>query len=287
MLISADCYSWNDGCGWSLQSLWRDWDWFSRAAVSLLALMAANSLIIFGERLYRYRVAHTQGSIFLQAVGAALRDGRFDEVMSIVTRTPQSPTASIMAEGIRAFASSPAQFTDRQAVDAVERACRRVHAVLNAELARGLGTLKTIALLAPFVGLLGTCFGILNAFRGVGMQKAAAMAMVASFIAEALVVTATGLLVGIIAVWLHNYLWRRVEVFGSEMLEAETNLLDALKAHPSWRRDQQLPSALKTKWALLMAEAPAWEVSYDEQRLLLLTMWSCWVWLLMLLLRAC
>lgn len=123
------------------------------------------------------------------------------------------------------------------------------------------------------------------------MQKAAAMAMVASLIAEALVVTAIGLFVGIIAVWLHNYLWRQVEVFGSEMLEAETNVLDALKAHPSWRRDQQLPSALKTKWALLTAEAPAWEVSYDEQRLFLLTMWSCWVWLLMLLLmlllRAC
>ena len=248
--------------------------------------MAANSLIIFGERFYRYSVAHMQCSIFLQAAGAELREGKFDEVVSIAARTPHSPTASIMAEGIRAFASSPGQFSDRQAIDAAERACRRIHAALNAALARGLGTLKTIGVLAPLVGLLGTCFGILNAFRGVGMQKAAAMAMIASFIAEALLITAMGLFVGIIAVWLHNYLGRRVEVLGSEMLEAETNMLDALKAHPSWRWDGH-SSAVRTKWALLMAEAPAWEVSYDQQRPLLLTMWSCWVWLLILLLRAC
>jgi len=285
--ILDDCYPGQiGGCEWSIGYLWLRSDWFARAAVSLLALMAANTVIIACDRLYRYRMANTQSQFFLRDATAALRDGRFDEVIAIAARNTRSPTASVVAEGIRAFASVPRQFTDREAVDAAERAMQRAHAMFAAELARGLGTLRTIASSAPFVGLGGTCFGILNAFRGIAMQKAAAMAMIASFIADALLMTAVGLFVGILAVWLHNYLWRRVEIFRSEMLQAEANILDALKSHLEWRCERE-HTAGKTNWGFLTAEVPSWEVSYDRQRPLFLAIWSCGIFLTILLLRAC
>ena len=99
--------------------------------------------------------------------------------------------------------------------------------------------------------------------------------------------TAMGLLAGILAVWLHNYLWRRVEVFASEMLKAEAETLDALKAHPEWRCQRE-HFAGKTNWGFLTTEIRSWEVSYDRQSTLFLTMWSCGLYLaIAIFLRAC
>jgi len=118
------------------------------------------------------------------------------------------------------------------------------------------------------------------------MQKGAAMSMIALFIAEALAMTAIGLFVAIPAVWLHNYLWRRVEIFRSEMLQAEAKVLDALKAHLEWRCEGEHTG--KPSWGFLTAEVPSWEVSYDRQQHLVLAIWSCWTFLTILLfLRAC
>ncbi len=71
-------------------------------------------------------------------------------------------------------------------------------------------TLGTIAAAAPFVGLLGTVWGILDAFLRIGEQKATDLAVVAPAIGEALVATAMGLFAAIPAVVAYNYLGRRI-----------------------------------------------------------------------------
>jgi biopolymer transport protein ExbB/TolQ len=66
------------------------------------------------------------------------------------------------------------------------RAFQRSQRRLVAKLSRGLGTLKSIASIAPFLGLAGTCYGILGGlFRGIGMEKRAALAMITANIAAA------------------------------------------------------------------------------------------------------
>jgi hypothetical protein len=119
------------------------------------------------------------------------------------------------------------------------------------------------------------------------MEKSAALAMIASYIAEALLMTAVGLFVAVPAVWLHNCLWRRVELLKSEMLKAEAQTLDALNTHLEWRCQRE-HLAGSANWGFLTAEVPSWEVSYDRQRALLLAMWVCGFYLAIAIsLRAC
>src|ERR1022692_386548 len=274
-LVPDDCYPWvSGGCNWTIAYLWHGWDSFARASVCLLALLALNILFITAQRFYFYFTARRQSRSFLHNATAALHDGRFNDVITISARSARSPTASIVVEGIQAFASVPPHFTDREALDAAERACRRVHAVAIAELASGLGTLRTVASLAPFIGLGGTCFGILFSFRAVEGERTTVMAYIALSIAQSLGITAFGLSVGILALWFHNHLWRRVEILGSQMLEAEADILIALESHSGWRHEREHTAEI-SRWGFIATETPQWEVPYDRQRALLVAVWGC------------
>jgi biopolymer transport protein ExbB/TolQ len=101
--------------------------------------------------------------------------------------------------------------------DTSSEAFQRARRKLAAELSIGLGGLKSIAFTAPYLGLAGTCVGILNIFRGYGMEKHAALAMMASQTAAALVTTATGILVAVPATCLYNCLRTRIDVLESEV----------------------------------------------------------------------
>ncbi|MBF0335275.1 MAG: MotA/TolQ/ExbB proton channel family protein, partial [Alphaproteobacteria bacterium] len=77
--------------------------------------------------------------------------------------------------------------------------------------------LATIGNVAPFVGLLGTVWGIVHALRALGGAEAVNMAMVAGPVAEALVATAAGLFAAIPAVVAYNHLLRRLSIVALAM----------------------------------------------------------------------
>jgi biopolymer transport protein ExbB/TolQ len=85
---------------------------------------------------------------------------------------------------------------------------------------------RTIGSTAPFVGLFGTVFGILNAFQGMKNAESAGIAAVAGGISEALFTTALGLLVAVPAVWLFNYFTGKVDGFVVEMDNSASELVD-------------------------------------------------------------
>src|ERR1044071_3870843 len=113
-------------------------------------------------------------------------------------------------------------------IEASRRALERAQAIVHAELKRGVSTLATIASSSPFVGLLGTVVGIINAFKGIATEKSSGLSAVAGGISEALVTTAVGLLVAIPAVWMYNYFSNRVEAFDVEMGNSSSELIDYL-----------------------------------------------------------
>jgi biopolymer transport protein ExbB/TolQ len=202
-------------------------------------------------------------------------------VIAIAAQNEQSHVAGVVTSSVTAFATAPPQFTDAEATDAAQRAFQRSCKILAADLSAGLGTLRTIASTAPFVGLMGTCLGIMNAFRGIAMSKSAALAMIASAMAEALVTTAARLLVAIPAVWCHNYLRIRFDLFKSEMSNAGLEATTYLHAHRQWHNHPAC-SVLGTKSFALIADGSArrsWEIPYDRQRCLLLGIGLCAVYL--------
>jgi biopolymer transport protein ExbB/biopolymer transport protein TolQ len=253
-------------------------DWFGHAAVTLLGLMLANTVVIVVGRLYRYSAASRQSRDFVRDAATALRDGRFDEVIAIAARNSRSHVATLVATGLSAFTSAPPEFTDAEAIDAAERAFQRSRKMLAADLKRGVGTLTTIASSAPFIGLLGTVFGIFNAFGGAAMEKSALMARTTSDLSNALAMTALGLVVAIPAVWFRNYLLRCTEVFESEMSNAVLEAVTYLHAHPQWRNQPEYSDAGITSLVFITprpTNARSWEVPYDSQWALLTAIWGC------------
>lgn len=97
------------------------------------------------------------------------------------------------------------------------------------KLDKGIIFLAIASSVAPFLGLLGTVWGIMNSFYQIGNQGSASLPVVAPGIAEALIVTMIGLAVAIPAVLFYNYFVHRVDVIENEMDEFKNLLLAHLK----------------------------------------------------------
>lgn len=110
----------------------------------------------------------------------------------------------------------------------LRRSLRRYEALQAERLNAYLTFLATTGSTAPFIGLLGTVWGIMNAFRGIGATGSASLAVVAPGIAEALITTAAGLAAAIPAVVAYNYYLSRARRMSVEMEDFSEELLDAL-----------------------------------------------------------
>jgi biopolymer transport protein ExbB len=101
----------------------------------------------------------------------------------------------------------------------------RVEAAMSRQVARGTGVLATIGATAPFVGLFGTVWGIMNAFIGISEAHTTNLAVVAPGIAEALLATALGLVAAIPAVVIYNHLTRTIAGFRALLGDASAMVL--------------------------------------------------------------
>ena len=101
----------------------------------------------------------------------------------------------------------------------------RVEAAMTRQISRGTGILATIGATAPFVGLFGTVWGIMNAFIGISESHTTNLAVVAPGIAEALLTTAIGLVAAIPAVVIYNHLARVIGGYKALLGDASAQLL--------------------------------------------------------------
>jgi biopolymer transport protein ExbB/biopolymer transport protein TolQ len=201
--------------------------WPARSVVIILIIMSIWSFGVMFDRLIAFNGARGQSRQLVPAVAGALREGKLDEAVKIADRYPKSHLAKVMVAGLQEFqAHQKSSDISGEEIDASRRALERAEAIVHAELKRGISTLATIASSAPFVGLLGTVVGIINAFQGIAAEKSTGLGAVAGGISEALVATAIGLLVAIPAVWMFNYFSNRVEAFDVEMGNSSSELID-------------------------------------------------------------
>jgi biopolymer transport protein ExbB/TolQ len=146
----------------------------------------------------------------------------------------KSPVARVMESGLTALQmgreahvkSGPHDVGHFDIIAAVNRAVERSSLRTVNELRRGLGALATIGSTAPFVGLLGTVWGIIKAFQKMAIEGGGGLGTVSGAIAEALINTAFGLLVAIPAVMFFNNLTNRVEEMQVDITDSTTELVD-------------------------------------------------------------
>ena len=210
-----------------IMSMLRAMEWPALTVVVTLFFMSVWSFGVMADRLIAFNGARKQSRLLVPAVAGALREGKLDEAIKIADRYPKSHLAKVMVSGLQEFrAHQLSADISGEEIEASKRALERAEAIVHSELKRGVSTLATIASSSPFVGLLGTVVGIINAFKGISSEKSTGLAAVAGGISEALITTAIGLLVAIPAVWMYNYFSNRVEAFDVEMSNSSSELVD-------------------------------------------------------------
>ena len=119
--------------------------------------------------------------------------------------------------------------TEIDSIDNVHRALRNAVMSQIAKLERTIPFLATTGTTAPFIGLFGTVWGIMDSFRGIGLKGSASLAVVAPGISEALIATAAGLAAAIPAVVAYNYFVSRVKFLANEMDNFSSEFLNIVK----------------------------------------------------------
>jgi biopolymer transport protein ExbB/biopolymer transport protein TolQ len=212
---------------WSPMGVWRNMGAVARVVLIILLIMSIWSIAIMVERYLTFSAARNQSREFAPKVASSLKSQKIDEAISLSDKYKKSHLAMVVNAGLQEFrAHQLSTEISGDVVDASKRALQRATAIKIAEFRRGLSGLATIGSTAPFVGLFGTVFGIINAFVGMGKEASSGISAVAGGIAEALVTTAVGLAVAVPAVWLFNYFTSKVDNFIVEMDNSSAELID-------------------------------------------------------------
>ncbi|PLY03528.1 MAG: protein TolQ [Desulfuromonas sp.] len=151
---------------------------------------------------------------------------RFDLVGQGLKEFSNSPIANLFREGYHEMLQlqkkgdddEPGDFSEQMGMtEIVGRALRRATTQETHRLEKYLTFLATTGSTAPFIGLFGTVWGIMDAFHGIGQTGSASLAVVAPGISEALIATAIGLAAAIPAVMGYNHFLNKVNVLIGEM----------------------------------------------------------------------
>ncbi len=163
--------------------------------------------------------------------GAGLRALRAAESLDDAARGfgDAGGTCAALARAAAAEVSASGATPDKEGVK--ERAAWRLERIVagaGRAMARGTGVLATIGATAPFVGLFGTVWGIMNSFIGISRAQTTNLAVVAPGIAEALLATAIGLVAAIPAVVIYNLFARAVSGHKAQLADAATETMRLL-----------------------------------------------------------
>ncbi|HTE55462.1 MAG TPA: MotA/TolQ/ExbB proton channel family protein [Kofleriaceae bacterium] len=208
---------------------------FALAILVVLVVMFLAGLTVLVERLWVYRRTRRRSIRFAGLAARLLERGDHDSLVTAAEDPRGGPLASLLAGGLRtyrkALATPPSG--DVSAIELTRRELARRADYISAGLRRGLGVLASVGSIAPFVGLLGTVIGIIDAFEGIAAEGSGGIGAVSSGIAEALIVTAVGLGVAIPTVLAFNLLTARCDSLMMAIDQARGQLVDHLEAHPA------------------------------------------------------
>jgi biopolymer transport protein ExbB len=187
------------------------WGMFESADIVVKAVMiglAFASLVTWTIWLAKTIEINRKTAVAKQRIGLLARDTVLSEVEQ-ASHDGSDAVAQIIQSAAREATLSGGLFDDGLK-ERIALRLERVEAAMSRQIASGTGVLATIGATAPFVGLFGTVWGIMNAFIGISEAHTTNLAVVAPGIAEALLATALGLVAAIPAVVIYNHLTRSV-----------------------------------------------------------------------------
>jgi biopolymer transport protein TolQ len=191
--------------------------------------------IIFFKLLQVYR-ANSESERFLDFFW---KTKRFDAINSQLDRFTNSPLTVLFSEGygeLKRLVEKGDQkeeldimSTELGGIENIARALRRATTSEITRLEKYVTFLATTGSTTPFIGLFGTVWGIMNAFKGIGETGSASLAVVAPGISEALIATAIGLVAAIPAVMAYNHFQHKIKVLIATMDNFSTEFLNIVQ----------------------------------------------------------
>jgi biopolymer transport protein TolQ len=199
----------------------------NQTVLGVLAVLSIVSWAIILHKAWAYSTASRHTRAFLDAFR---KSSKFSEVQAVCTTIPNSPLVGVFQAGYAeinaqlrqantsaANPGAPAPRPTLKSLAAVDRALLRASAVEVNKLEKKVTFLATIASGAPFIGLFGTVWGILDAFQKISATGATNLSIIGPGISEALVATAAGLFAAIPAVFFYNHFTSTTKALASEM----------------------------------------------------------------------
>lgn len=181
-------------------------DWVVKFVMLGLAMASLWSWAVILDKAFRFNALNRAANRFEDqlAGGKSLED-----IAKAEGDAPKQPLPRMLVAALGEWREARARgiSNDSQAVMLIQRVDRALDSIISRDGARaeeGLGSLAIVATASPFIGLFGTVWGIMHAFREIAVQKNTSLAVVAPSIAEALFATAIGLAAAIPAYIAYN-----------------------------------------------------------------------------------
>lgn len=210
----------------------------------ILLLFSVFSWAIIIVKYRVYRTAERESKIFLDHFWTSRN---FSKAFMEAKRLVRSPVAAMFKSGYvdlekikkervqpdpsREPLNSDAQRKLSEEVATIDRTLKRVAGAEITKLEKNLTFLATTGNATPFIGLFGTVWGIMDAFRQIGFRGSTSLAVVAPGISEALIATAAGLFAAIPAVIAYNYFLSRMRVVTSQMENFSAEFINIVERH--------------------------------------------------------
>jgi len=213
----------------SLIDLWHSMGYFAKGIVWVLAIMSVYSLTIMIQKWWGLRKAQQETRKFAPEFSQFLEEDNLTEAIKLAENYKKSHVARVLGGALSEIKPLILDGSVTVAdINSAERAVEREMLMTIVQLKRGLGVLATVGATAPFVGLLGTTMGIVNAFTGMAASGSGGLSAISAGVAEALITTAFGLLVAIPAVWAYNYFTTKIDNLTAEMTYVSKEMIDYL-----------------------------------------------------------
>ncbi len=213
----------------SLIELYNQMGGFAKGIVYVLAVMSIYSLSIMLQKWWYLKSAQTETRKFAPEFSQFLEEDNLTEAINLAVGYKKSHVARVLGNALSEIKPLIQDGSVTVAdINSAERAIEREMLMTLVLIKRGLGVLATVGATAPFVGLLGTTMGIVNAFTGMAAGGGGGIASIAGGVAEALITTAFGLLVAIPAVWAYNYFQTKIDNITAEMTYSSKEMIDYL-----------------------------------------------------------
>lgn len=186
-----------------------------------LIVMSMITITIICERLWALRGLVSNSLRIAGTVVGPLQNGDFKTALATAQQYQKAPAGRVFRDVI---SQQEGESLDYLAEVAEDRRFEEVEALKG-----GIWILGTVGVSAPFIGLLGTVIGIIKSFHNMSVQGAGGFSVVAGGISEALIATALGLAVAILAVIFYNYFHTKLERIEAVMTIGSDRLLEAIR----------------------------------------------------------